>query len=458
MDPFDERDTISVPVGTGQFNIRREPVIGLRLRKTGHIIELPPFEQRIVVGSGESCDVVLNDRCVSTIHCMLERRSQGLMLVRDQGSKNGTYINGNRVEVAELNPGALLTIGRTVAVALGERTRGTLTAFEQLLGENADFRAAIDTAIRAASSECSALIVGETGTGKELVARAIHDASPRAAGPFVAVNCGAIPHELIGSELFGHDKGAFTGAQSERDGVFVHANGGTLFLDELAELPLQQQPHLLRVLETRRVRRIGAERAQPIDVRVVAATNRMENLGTEQSRLRLDLFHRVATVVVTLPPLRHRSDDIPILANAFLEEFRSEYGERVIPRLTMRAMAEYAWPGNVRELRHAIQRAVVLCPYELTVEALLQNSVTPMSRVARRPHRRAASVSHAHAGRKLAAGSRELRPIDALIRDAMLDALERTGSIRRAAAELGMAKSTFADRARRYGIETSRTA
>ena len=458
MKAFDDRETISVPIDTGIVRLRREPVVALRLRQTGNVLELPRLERRVLIGSGDHCDVVLRDPYVSTTHCLLERRDPGSLLVRDRASKNGTFINSNRIEVAEINPGALLTIGKTVAVALGERTRGTLTAFEQLLGDDPAFRRAIDTAIKAASSECSALIVGETGTGKELVARAIHDASPRAAGPFIAINCGAIPQELIGSELFGHERGAFTGAQSERDGVFVQAHGGTLFLDELAELPLPQQPHLLRVLESRRVRRIGSHRDHAVDVRVVAATNRFEGLGTERSRLRLDLFHRVATVVVSLPPLRDRTDDISILANAFVEEFRGEYGERVIPRLTMRALNAHPWPGNVRELRHAIQRAVALCPYELTIETLLQSSLVPSAPDAHAPHLRTRASLGPHKRRKLIVSAPALPPVDTLIRDAMLDALERTGSIRRAAESLGMAKSTFADRALRYGIPTRRGA
>src|SRR5262249_7235695 len=161
------------------------------------------------------------------------------------------------IEGAELRPGSVLTVGRTQLVALAESGRGHPTAFELLRGVEPKFRAAVETALRAAAADCSVMIVGETGTGKELVARAVHEGSARAVGPFVAINCGAIPSELIGSELFGHERGAFTGAVTERDGCFLQADSGTLLLDELGELPAEQQPHLLRVLETHRVRRVG---------------------------------------------------------------------------------------------------------------------------------------------------------------------------------------------------------
>ena len=323
------------------------------------------------------------------------------------------------------------------------------TAFDGLRGADPAFRHALDIAHKAATTDCSILIIGETGTGKELVARAIHRASRRRRGPMVALNCGAIARELIASELFGHEAGAFTGANSARDGVFVQAQGGTLFLDELGELPLAQQPHLLRVLENRTVRRLGATRERDIDVRVVSATNRLAHLGTDASRLRLDLFHRVATVIVELPPLRERPDDIPTLVEAFMSDLSPTLGRHTIARATMRALMAHDWPGNVRELRQAVQRAMTLCPDELTLEYLL-----PPRLHAERPRSAPRMPERVPSSRvRIAPGAEAgMRPIDLIIRDALMDALDRNSSLRSAARSLGMAKSTFSDWAKRLGI------
>jgi transcriptional regulator with GAF, ATPase, and Fis domain len=446
---FDERETISAPVEAAQAAALAEAVVAVRIHATQREIDLPADRRRVTVGAGTRCDVIIDDDVyVSTVHCTLERRDDGRTVVRDRRSKNGTFLNGNRVEAAEVGPGALLGLGRTRLVLLGDRGRGRLTAYEQLIGNDAGFRAAVDTTMRAASSDVSVLIIGETGTGKELVARAVHEASPRSARPFVAINCGAIPRELIGSELFGHEKGAFTGAANAREGAFMRADGGTLFLDELGELPGEQQPHLLRVLETRMVRRIGSDDDRPVDVRLVTATNRLESPGSESARVRLDLYHRVATVVVSLPPLRERAGDVPLLVRWLLRQLGGERHGRTVSRATMAALSDYSWPGNVRELRHAVQRAMALCDAELTVDHLLPPGTPqppqlhPLVVAARR--RRNASWG---AGDQIV-----LSPIDALLRDTMLDYLDRHGSIRRAARALGMPKSTFADHATRFGI------
>ncbi len=454
MNPFNDSETLSAPVEASNVIRLREPVVAVRIHGLGREIELPRKE-RVTIGSSARCDVVLDDPYTSSVHCSLERRDGGELVVRDRRSKNGTFLNGNRVEVAVVNAGALLSMGRTTLVLIGRSRRGVNTAYERLRGLDPTFRKAVETALQAASTSCSVLILGETGTGKELVARAIHEASPRSARPFVAVNCGAIPRDLIGSELFGHEEGAFTGAIAGRDGCFVRAEGGTLFLDELAELPLEQQPHLLRVLENHTVQRVGGDREEPVDVRLVSATNRVEGLGTRSSRLRLDVYHRIATVVVSLPPLRERAADIPLLVRSFVRELAGE--RRVqISRTAMRALQRYSWPGNIRELRHAVQRGLALCRGELTAEALLPDeSAVPISlgaelsaRGGRRslPPRRPA----------LSEDAPPLPPVDAHIRDLMMDALERFGSVRRAAEALGMPKSTFSDRARRLGIRLVR--
>jgi transcriptional regulator with GAF, ATPase, and Fis domain len=325
--------------------------------KDGTEYPLAPQPHRWLVGSGANCDLVLDDPYVSATHCILERRIGGALMVRDRRSRNGTLIDGNAVEAAELPVGARLVVGRTTLVAIAAPDARSTGALGALRGRDPAFRATVEQAIKAAQTDCNVLIVGETGTGKDLLARLIHEASRRATDPFVAVNCGGIPRELIGSELFGHEKGAFTGAHADRDGYFVEAYGGTLFLDEIGELPIELQPHLLRVLESRRVRRIGGASERAVDVRIIAATNRLENLGTEASKLRLDLYHRLATVVLVLPPLRERMGDLSDLVQGMLAELAPEHGLKMLSDGAWKALAENRWPGNVRELRHAVVRA-----------------------------------------------------------------------------------------------------
>ncbi len=336
-------------------------VVTLRDLTTGREYPLAGEREQWSIGGRAGTDIQLRDAFVSGLHCVVARlRPGGLLVVRDQQSRNGTFVNGVQVDRAELQPGAVLMIGRTSLVAVAARGRGapTATALEALRGHDPAFRKAVEQAQRAARSDCSVLILGETGTGKDLVARVIHEGSPRAAGPYVAVNCGGIPRELVGSELFGHERGAFTGATVERDGYFQQAQGGTLFLDELGELPLEQQPHLLRALETRRIRRLGGTVERAVNVRIVAATHRVDGLGTAASPLRLDLFHRLATVIVVLPPLRARKGDLRELVGAMLAERDGE--PRQISDAGWEALHAYDWPGNVRELAHAVARAATL--------------------------------------------------------------------------------------------------
>ena len=427
------------------------PITALREQSTGAEIALTG-DRRYLLGKGADCDIVLPDPCVSRLHCVLERHGDSLY-VRDSGSRNGTYIDSRRVECAELTPGTVLTVGDTHLVALGPAPPDRI-GFDRLIGHDPALRAALELARRAATTECSVLIVGETGTGKELVAQGIHETSRRAAGPFVAINCGAIPRELIGSELFGHDRGSFTGAAIDRDGVFAQADQGTLFLDELGELPIEQQPHLLRALETRRVRRIGSAIERGFDARIVAATNRDVGLGTSRGAVRVDLYHRVATVMVQLPPLRARPGDLDELSGAILEELAREHGPRRLSAQARRAMREHAWPGNVRELRQALMRAVTFSFEVIEPEHLFPGP--------RRPFHTTGELGPDYRGGE---GTESdgvphgevpdgppLPRYETVLRDALVEALERHGSIRSAAEALGMAKSTFADRARRFGL------
>lgn len=438
-------------------------VAGLRATAENRTYPLPEMERRWVVGSGPSCDVVLEDPYVSDMHCVLERRANGALLVRDKHSRNGTRVDGNFVEGAELRVGSYLTIGRTTLVAVAAKGGVDDSALTALRGQDPAFRATIEQALRAAQTDCNVLIVGETGTGKELLARAIHDGSRRASGRYVAVNCGGIPRELIGSELFGHERGAFTGAVVERDGYFVQAHGGTLFLDELGELPLDQQPHLLRALETRQVRRIGGTNERNVDVRIVAATNQLDGLGTESSRLRLDLYHRIATVVLALPPLRERMGDIVELVQHMLETSSLEHGPKSVSEDAWRALLTYHWPGNIRELRHACSRAVALGGESLTAADFFFND----SRIRRHatlgdaqlgggPHhgmtRPGPLSTSEHCSPPSDIDPSSLQPYQLMLRTAMESALASHGTIRAAAEFLGIPKSTFADRAKAWGL------
>ena len=242
-----------------------------------------------------------------------------------------------------------------------------------ILGESGPVRRVVTLIRKVAATELAVYIEGESGTGKELVARAIHAGSPRQRRPFVAINCGALPENLIDSELFGHERGSFTGADSARQGVFEQANGGTLFLDEIAEMPVELQVRLLRTLETGKVRRVGGKVDIEVDVRIVSATNRPFDQAIAEGALREDLFHRVCVFPIAVPPLRDRSDDIVLLAKAFLREFHPtplELTERVIA-----AMRRYAWPGNIRQLRNAMQRAAVMADGDVVNVACLPDQI-----------------------------------------------------------------------------------
>lgn len=231
-----------------------------------------------------------------------------------------------------------------------------------LVGESRPMRQVFDLIATLAASDASAIISGESGTGKEVVARAIHELSPRREGPFVAVNAAAIPEGVSESELFGHEKGAFTGAVQARPGYFELADGGTLLLDEITEMPMALQPKLLRILETRRTRRLGGSREIPFDVRVLAATNREPLAAVRNGFLREDLFYRLNVFEITLPPLRERLQDVPLLAQHFIREFNRKHDMAVegLREATRELLCAYAWPGNVRELRNVIERAVIL--------------------------------------------------------------------------------------------------
>jgi DNA-binding NtrC family response regulator len=246
-----------------------------------------------------------------------------------------------------------------------------LGRFGPLIGRSEPMQEVYRLVSKVAPTDATVLVTGESGTGKEVVARCIHARSRRAKGPFVAINCGAVSEGVIESELFGHEKGAFTGADRRREGVFERASGGTLLLDEITEMPLDLQVKLLRVLETRSVRRVGSVDPVEVDVRIVAATNRDPEQAISQGTLREDLYYRLAVFVIPLPPLRERRSDVELLVKHFLEEFDSEReGERRFTSEAIALLERHDWPGNVRELRNVVQRAAILAEADIGPDAL----------------------------------------------------------------------------------------
>jgi two-component system, NtrC family, response regulator GlrR len=323
--------------------------------------------EETTVGTDPGNDLVLSDRSVSRHHVAIRVTARGLEL-RDLGSTNGTVLGGYRVMSALVKPGALIGCGRTVLRLdlTGDEVRETLSEqdrFGRALGASEAMRRVFALLERFAPAEGTVLLEGETGTGKELLAQALHQASGRANGPFVVVDCGAIPSTLIEAELFGHVRGAFTDARETRRGAFESARGGTLFLDEIGELPAAVQPVLLRVLEDRTVKRVGDDRRIPVDVRVVAATHRDLRGEVNRGHFRADLYYRLAVLRVRVPALRERREDIPLLVRHFCDTLGATGdGEEPasLPDELVTALAAQSWPGNVRELRSAVQRAILL--------------------------------------------------------------------------------------------------
>jgi DNA-binding NtrC family response regulator len=321
------------------------------------------FESRLIhIGSSPECDLVLEDPTVSRLHARLEYEREGFRLT-DLQSKNGVRVDGVSVRDATLEAGQEIRLGevslrfaldgRTVEVELARES-----TFGRLIGVSSQMREIFALLARVSPSDATVLIEGASGTGKELVAEAIHLHSRRADGPLVVFDCSAVAPDLIESELFGHVRGAFTGAVTDRQGVFEAAHGGTLFIDEIGELPTELQPKLLRALESGEVRPVGSTDVLSTDVRVVAATNRNLNQEIEEGRFRSDLYYRLAVIHVRLPPLAQRPEDIPLLVRHVLAQAGS--AEVAISFETMERLQRHPWPGNVRELKNYVERAVLL--------------------------------------------------------------------------------------------------
>jgi len=381
----------------------------------------PVAEEPLSVGGAQDNAIALSDRAVSQYHCRIEPSVRGVS-IRDLGSTNGTWVDGLRVRQHELRPGAVIRIGRTELRVVsratpGETSSGLVVASNAMLSVMAE----VD---RFAGLSWPVLIRGETGVGKEHVARALHDRGRRQNGPFVPLNGGGLPRELIETELFGHERGAFTGAVQAHRGAFEQAHGGTLFLDEVAELPPDLQTRLLRVLETWSIRRVGSEAARRIDVRLVCATHRDLRAMVHEGRFRSDLYYRIHRLVIEVPPLRVRPDDIAPLAHHFLRLMQPEIGERRLEAQALERLRAHPWPGNVRELRNVLELAAVDCDGALIDLAAVDRSL-----------RRTSEPS-----------------VSRLSADSLREALAHYGGNMSAAARaLGIPRSTLRDRLRLDG-------
>ncbi len=317
------------------------------------------------IGSDSGNEFAVEDPAVSRFHCELRVDARGLRIV-DLQSRNGTWVDGAQVLDGFVRDGSELVLGTThLRVEFGADTYELPVSkhnrFGSLLGRSVAMRAAFGMMEAAAATSATILLEGETGTGKEEAAASIHAASPRADKPFIVVDCGAVPAELLLSELFGHEQGAFTGADTRRVGAFEEAGGGTIFLDEIGELPSDLQPKLLRVLERREIRRLGQNKHTPVDVRVIAATNRDLRKEVNDGMFRSDLYYRLAVVSVRLPALRDRPQDIAMISRAVLASLGATpqtIDSLMTPELQV-ALTRGAWPGNVRELRNYLERCLV---------------------------------------------------------------------------------------------------
>jgi len=417
-------------VRAGEMRVCDGPAAGER-----YVIRKP----EVRVGSDPSCDWVLPGD-VDPVHFCV-RLEDGRYRLRDAGSAEGTWVDGERISgPVELLEGARVAAGDT-EVELVSRTHedpvrplGT-DRLGDLVGASRVMQELYQMIRRVAPAHVPALVLGESGTGKELVARAIHQYGSRADGPFVAVNCGALPRELVESELFGHVKGAFTGATSHRKGAFREASGGTLFLDEIGDLTPEAQVRFLRVLEISRVRPVGADREEPVDVRVVAATHRDLAAEMEAGRFREDLFFRLSVGLVRVPPLRARREDIPLLAEHLLQLSVPDRALRIAPP-AQAALREHGWRGNVRALRNVLLRASMLADGDTLELQHLRFDLVP-----------------GNGSDPLMAMSNEeiVGSLERAERQAIQHALEACGGNKKAAARvLGIAKSTLHAKLRRF--------
>ncbi|MBX3191760.1 MAG: sigma 54-interacting transcriptional regulator [Labilithrix sp.] len=333
----------------------------LEIQDEEEVRRIPIGARRLVFGSSRRADVRLRDRTVSGRHCEISAGRDGVV-VRDLGSTNGTFVGGARIQEACATEGTTVTIGQSTLVCVArddeEEDVERVEPLPGVAGSSIAMRRVAAQARRLARLSAPVLIAGETGSGKELVARALHTEGPRAAGPFVAMNVAALPRELVETELFGHERGAFTGAVARRAGAFTEAEDGTLFLDEIGELPMDAQPKLLRALDGYEVRRVGgAGSGRCANARVVVATHVALRENVASGAFRRDLFHRLEVFLIEIPPLRARPGDVMPIARMLLHQLEPEIGRRQLTPAAIARLAAHDWPGNVRELRNVLCRA-----------------------------------------------------------------------------------------------------
>jgi two-component system response regulator GlrR len=398
------------------------------------------IEGALMVGSHPDAGLSLADATVSRYHVELTARPDGV-LVKDLESTNGTYLGGTRVSEVIVEDQAVLSLGKTtLKVSMVEADLGTpaeQSIFGTAVGASAAMKQLFGILDKVSPSDSTVLLLGETGTGKEVMARAIHARSKRAARRFVVVDCGAVAPTLIESELFGHARGSFTGAISDRNGAFLEADGGTIFLDEIGELPLELQPKLLRVLEAGTVRRVGEDKHRRVDVRVVAATHRDLESEVAAGRFRRDLYYRLAVVLVQVPPLRDRLDDLPLLSQHFVKSMGR--GDFELPRSLMARFAAYHWPGNVRELRNLVERALA----GADVEPLAQETATA-----------ARTLTATEAITDLPFKEAKERLVESFTKEYLVTLLEKCGgNISQMAREAGIARNYVHRLVAKYGLK-----
>ena len=398
--------------------------------------------QVVTIGSAPDNNVVLTDRTVSRHHAQLSTTPNG-MLIRDLGSTNGTFYQGVRVVEAYLQPGIGCTLGETaIEIKRDSEERlyevGNEDRLGALVGGSAPMRELYGLIKAVAPTPMTVLVTGESGSGKELVASTLHELSGRS-GPLVVFDASVTDPAMMRNDLFGHVKGAFTGATGTRDGAFRRANGGTLFIDEIGELPLELQPKLLRVLESREVTPVGSDRPQTVDVRVIAATNRNLEDMVDDGSFRADLFFRLSVLKVQVPPLREIREDIPLLARNFANQ--PDLRCRLAPEV-LRAMKDYDWPGNVRELRNVVERAAVLSR---------GRDVQPKDLLLGQRRQGATKTESAPLDSRSPISSPA--QLKALERQMIKDAMERNGNNKTAVArELDMPLTTLKRRIAEYGL------
>ena len=329
--------------------------LGLVLGSGPEARHVPIKRKPICVGSAKDNDLVLSDRAVSRHHFRIESSEAGVV-IRDLGSRNGTWLGGARVQLAGIRPGALLRVGRS-NLQVTSRCLASDDSHSGFIAESPAMTALLADVDNFSGLPWPVLILGESGTGKEEVARALHRRGSRSERPFVALNAGGLPPTLVESELFGHEKGAFTGASGVHRGVFEQADKGTLFLDEIGELPLELQARLLRVLENWMIRRVGAEADRRIDVRLICATHQDLRAMVNEGNFREDLFYRINRLLIEVPPLHQRPEDVQALSGHFLNKIESDVGAKRLTADALRRLMAYPWPGNARELRNVLEIA-----------------------------------------------------------------------------------------------------